>query len=63
MTITIISAILLLIGLGGMTATVTWVLIRGNTNRLTRLFIICQAAVMIWLISQLMILFSVDTRQ
>ena len=63
MKITIISAILLLIGLGGMTATVTWVLIRGNNNRLTRLFIICQAAVMIWLISQLMILFSVDTRQ
>ncbi len=63
MAITIISAVLLLIGLGGMTATVTWVLMRGSNNRLTRLFIICQAAVMLWLISQLMILFSVNTRQ
>ena len=60
---TVISVIFLLLGLVGMTGTVTWVLMRGNNNRLTRLFIACQVSVLLWLISQLMILFSVTHEQ
>lgn len=59
----IIPVILSLIGLAGMIGTVIWVLMRGNNTRSTKLFVICQAAVMIWLISQLMKLFSVNTEQ
>lgn len=63
MVLTIISVILLLLGLGGMTGTVTWILMRGNNNRMTRLFITCDGAVILWLVSQLMILFSVTRQQ
>ena len=59
----IISTILSLIGLAGMIATVVWVLVRGNNNRVTKLFVICQASVMIWLVSQLLKLFSANTEQ
>lgn len=63
MAITILSVVLLVLGLVGMTVTVTWVLMRGNNTRLTRLFVTCQCSVMVWLISQLMILFSVTHKQ
>lgn len=63
MAITILSVVLLVLGLVGMTGTVTWVLMRGNNTRLTRLFVTCQCSVMVWLISQLMILFSVTHKQ
>lgn len=63
MVFNIISVMLLVVGLAGMTGTVTWVLMRGNSNRLTRLFIICQAAIILWLVSQLLILFSESRRQ
>ena len=63
MAITIISVIMLLLGLIGMAGTLTWVLMRGNNNRLTCLFITCQCSVMVWLVSQLMILFSVTHSQ
>lgn len=59
----LVPMLLLLLGLAGMTGTVIWVLVRGNGNRLTRLFVLCQAAVMIWLVSQLMKLYSVNTQQ
>ncbi|MDO4862982.1 MAG: histidine kinase N-terminal 7TM domain-containing protein [Ruminococcus sp.] len=59
----LIPTTLSLLGLLGMTGTVIWVLVRGNGNRLTRLFVICQVAVMIWLVSQLMKLFSANTEQ
>lgn len=58
----IISVILLLLGLGGMLGSITWVLRRGKSSRLTRLFIFCQLSIVLWLISQLLILFS-DTEQ
>lgn len=63
MVFNIISVLLLVVGLAGMTGTVTWVLMRGNNNRLTRLFVICQAAIILWLVSQLLILFSETRRQ
>lgn len=63
MTFNIISAILLIFGLGGMIGSLTWVLSRGNRNRLTRLFICCQASIVLWIVSELLILFSVTRQQ
>lgn len=54
---------LLFAGLCGMLGTVGWILRRGNNSRLTNLFIICQLSVALWLISQLMIIFSESQRQ
>lgn len=54
----VISAILLAVGLAGMIGSLTWVLSRGNRNRLTRLFLSCQASIVLWIISELLILFS-----
>ena len=59
----IITAILLLLGMLGMLACVTWILKRGNSNRLTYLFISCQLSIVLWLISQLLILFSYTKKQ
>lgn len=61
--VTILSAVLLFIGLGGMIGTVGWILRRGNNNRMTHLFIMCQLSIALWLISQLLILFSESIRQ
>ncbi|MBR6969047.1 MAG: two-component sensor histidine kinase [Ruminococcus sp.] len=47
----------------GMICAVIWVLTSGNDNRLTRLFMFCQISIILWLISQLMLHFSVNTRQ
>ena len=58
MGMTILSAVLLTLGLCGMIGSLTWVLSRGNRNRLTRLFICCQASIVLWIISELLILFS-----
>ena len=58
-----IPTFLSLIGLAGMIGTVIWVLVRGNNTRGNKLFVICQFSVMIWLVSQLMKLFSVNTEQ
>ena len=58
MKISIISAILLVSGLCGMIGSLTWVLSRGNRNRLTRLFISCQASIVLWIVSELLIQFS-----
>ena len=63
MKISIISAILLGLGLCGMIGSLTWVLGRGNRNRLTRLFISCQASIVLWIVSELLIKFSVTTPQ
>ena len=63
MILNIISVILLVMGLGGMLGTVAWILRRGNSNRLTRLFIVCQLSIVLWLISQLLILFSANSSQ
>ena len=41
-----------------MLGTIAWVLRRGNSSRLTTLFIICLLSIALWLISQLLILFS-----
>ena len=59
----IISGILLLLGLFGMMGSVIWIIHRGNSNRLTRLFISCQFSIILWLISELLILFSVTKQQ
>ena len=59
----LIPTILSLGGLAGIIATVVWILVRGNNNRVTKLFVFCQASVMIWLVSQLLKLFSVNTEQ
>ncbi len=58
MKISIISAILLILGLCGMIGSLAWVLGRGNRNRLTRLFISCQASIVLWIVSELLIQFS-----
>ncbi|MBR5682264.1 MAG: two-component sensor histidine kinase [Ruminococcus sp.] len=63
MTANIISAVFLTLGLCGMLGSVTWILRRGNRNRLTHLFISCQLSIVLWLISELLILWSVNTEQ
>ena len=63
MTNNLISAILLATGLAGMLGSLTWVLRRGNRNRLTRLFICCQGSIVVWIVSELLILFSESRSQ
>nr|WP_278290474.1 histidine kinase N-terminal 7TM domain-containing protein [Ruminococcus flavefaciens] len=58
-----VSAVLLLIGLCGMLISVTWVLRRGNSNRLTHLFLSCQLSIVLWLVSEVLILFSYTKQQ
>lgn len=58
MAVSAMCVFLLFLGLCGMTGTVIWVIRRGNNNRVTRLFAACQVAIILWLISQLLILFS-----
>lgn len=60
---TIVPAILLALGLCGMIGSLTWVIRRGNKNSLTRLFICCQVSIVLWLISELLILFSYTRMQ
>lgn len=59
----IVSAVLLGLGLCGMIGSLTWVIRRGNKNRLTRLFISCQVSIVLWLISEMLILFSYTRTQ
>lgn len=63
MAVTVTASVLLLIGMCGMLGTVGWILSRGNKNRMTRLFIVCQLSIVLWLVSQLLILFSVNNTQ
>ena len=63
MAFTLIAAFFLLAGLCGMLGTVGWILRRGNNNLMTRLFIICQISIALWLVSQLLILFSESRTQ
>ncbi len=63
MTAVIIKTTLLFTGLAGMTGTTAWVLRKGNNNRQTKLFTACQFSIVLWLISQLLILFSESDRQ
>lgn len=58
-----IAAVFLIFGLVGMLGTVGWILRRGNNNRMTRLFIICLLSIALWLVSQLLILFSISDTQ
>ncbi|WP_303823801.1 histidine kinase N-terminal 7TM domain-containing protein [Ruminococcus flavefaciens] len=62
-TSTITSSVLLIFGLCGMLGSVTWILRRGNKNRLTYLFLSCQFSIVLWLISELLILFSYTKQQ
>lgn len=59
----ILSLILLFIGLAGMSFSFVWIIRKGNNNRLTRLFGVCQLSIILWLISQLLIIFSVTLWQ
>ena len=59
----IFSVIILLFGLIGMAGNVIWVIRKGNSNKMTKLFIMCQNAIILWLISQLLILESVTRHQ
>lgn len=61
--VSVISSILLFLGLCGMIGTVCWILRCGNNNKMTRLFILCQLSIALWLVSQLLILFSESIRQ
>jgi len=58
LTVTAICVFFLILGLCGMTGTLVWVIRRGNNNRVTRLFAACQVSIILWLVSQLLILFS-----
>ena len=58
MVVSAICVFFLLLGLFGMSGTVVWVIRRGNNNHVTRLFAFCQVAIILWLVSQLLILFS-----
>lgn len=40
-----------------------WIIRKGNNNHLTRLFGVCQLSIILWLISQLLIIFSVTVWQ
>lgn len=59
----IISVMLLFAGLAGMTFSLWWITRKGNSNRMTRLFAVCQVSIILWLISQLLIIFSVTVVQ
>lgn len=58
-----IAAILLMFGLVGLLKTVGWILNHGNNNRMTKLFIVCLISIILWIVSQLMILFSISDTQ
>ena len=60
---TITATVLLLLGLCGMLGTVGWILSRGNKNTMARLFIVCQLSIVLWLISQLLKLYSLNDTQ
>lgn len=59
----VISVTLLLTGLAGMLFSFGWIIRRGNNNRMTRLFGVCQISIILWLVSQLLIIFSVTPEQ
>lgn len=59
----IISVTLLLAGLSGMLLSLGWIIRKGNNNRLTRLFGVCQLSIILWLVSQLLIIFSATPEQ
>lgn len=61
--VSVISSVLLFIGLCGMLGTVAWILRRGNSNKMTWFFIVCQLSISLWIISQLLILFSGNRSQ
>ncbi len=63
MVTTVISTFFLIGGLIGMTGTVAWIIRKGYNNSVTRLFVGCQLSIILWLISQLLILFSSVTYQ
>ena len=63
MTATAVCTFFLFAGLIGMSCTITWVIRKGCNNAATRLFAECQFSIIIWLISQLLILFSVELFQ
>ncbi len=63
LSVPVLPVIMLLLGLTGMLGSLTWILRRGNRNRVTHLFMICQFAIVLWLISQLLILFSESRKQ
>ncbi len=63
MTSTILCTFFLFAGLIGMSCTITWVIRKGYSNTVTKLFAMCQFSIIIWLISQLLILFSVELFQ
>ena len=44
MATTVIAVVLLLAGLSGMGIAVAWIIRKGNNNRLTRLFGVCQVS-------------------
>ena len=46
-----------------MLGSITWILRRGKKNRLTHLFLFCQSSIVLWLISELLILFSYTRQQ
>lgn len=53
----------LVFGLFGMSGTLVWILRKGNNNRLTRSFILCQLSIVLWIIAQLLIIFSATDHQ
>ena len=59
----LLSVLLLMTGLFGMLGSLSWIIRRGNTKKVTIYFGICQSAIVLWIISQLMILFSVTRHQ
>lgn len=63
MALTVIAVVFLFAGLSGMGLAVAWIVRKGNNNRLTRLFGVCQVSIILWIISQLLILFSVTLKQ
>lgn len=46
-----------------MTFSLWWITRKGNSNRMTRLFAVCQVSIILWLVSQLLIIFSVTPEQ
>lgn len=63
MAATIIYLIFITLGLFGMLGAITWILRKGNDNKLTFLFISCQLTIVLWLVSNLLNIFSNNTHQ
>ena len=59
----ILSSILLIIGLIGMVSTFIWIVRKGSSKRSTMLFAVCQTAIILWILSQLLILYSTTLTQ